>query len=79
MAAARFCMSRLGPGAGPVIPRWGDRSLRSARRIQRGWTGGELIPRIAITAAHSDSWTAAMAPAPADPVAAFDQTYAYPL
>lgn len=76
MAAARFCMSRLRTGAGPAFSRWGDRSLRAAGRIQRGWTGGAFTAGIAVTAGRSGSWTAATAPAPADPFVPSDQKYA---
>lgn len=76
MAAARLCMSRLRAGAGPALSRWGDRSLRAAGRIPRGWTGGAFTAGVVITAARSDPWTAANAPAPADPFVPSDQKYA---
>lgn len=78
MAAVRFCMSRLRAGAGPALSRLGDRSLKAAAgRSHRGWTGGAFSAGVAIAAAHSGSWTAAAAPAPADPFVTADQKYGH--
>lgn len=76
MAAARYCLSRLRVGAGPAISRWSERKVKAAGRMQRRWTaGGAFTAGAAVAAARFDSWTAATAPAPADPS---DQKYAYP-
>ncbi|XP_024358296.1 uncharacterized protein [Physcomitrium patens] len=78
MAAARFCISRLRAGAGPALSRFGEKSLRTAGRSQRGWTGGAFTAGFAIAAAHSGVRAAAAAPASADSLVTSDQKSGIP-